>query len=70
MSVDVDLTDGNTHQVALYALDLDTTSRAERIDVLDAVSGVTLDTRMISSFSGGEYLVWNLKGHVTLKITL
>jgi hypothetical protein len=70
MSVDVNLTDGNTHQVALYALDLDTTTRAERIDVLDAVSGMVMDTRTISSFSRGEYLVWNLKGHVTLKITL
>ena len=70
MSVDVNLTDGNTHQVALYALDLDTTTRAERIDVVDAGSGVVLDTRTISSFSNGEYLVWNLKGHVTLKIIL
>ncbi|MGA2716829.1 MAG: hypothetical protein ABSG41_27385, partial [Bryobacteraceae bacterium] len=70
MSIDVNLTDGYTHQVALYALDWDYLGRAERVDVLDASSSAVLDTRTISGFSGGQYLVWNLKGHVTLKITL
>ena len=70
MSIDVNLADGNTHQVALYFLDWDYLGRAERVDVLDASSNAVLDTQTISGFQGGQYLVWNLKGHVTLKITL
>ena len=70
MSIDVNLTDGNTHQVALYFLDWDNIGRAERVDVLDASSLALLDTRTISGFSNGEYLVWNVKGHVTFRITL
>ena len=71
MSIEVNLTDGNTHQVALYCLDWDGGgSRAERIDVLDAATNAVLDTRSISGFQGGQYLVWNLKGDVKLKVTL
>ena len=56
--------------MALYFLDWDYAGRAERVDVLDASSGAVLDTRTISGFSNGEYLVWNVKGHVSFKITL
>ena len=70
MSFDINLTDGNTHQFALYCLDFDTTSRAERVDILDAGTNAVLDTRTISSFNGGQYLVWNLHGHVIVKVTL
>jgi uncharacterized repeat protein (TIGR01451 family) len=70
MTIDVNLSDGNTHQVAFYCLDFDAGSRAERVDVLDAVSGALLDTQTISGFQSGQYLVWNLTGHVKLKITL
>jgi uncharacterized repeat protein (TIGR01451 family) len=70
MTIDVNLTDGNTHQIALYCLDWDAGARAERIDVLDAISNAVLDTRTISGFQGGQYLVWNLMGHVILKVTL
>jgi hypothetical protein len=69
-TIDVNLTDGNTHQVALYALDWDSTSRAETIKVLDAGTGTVLDTRVLSagSFHNGEYLVWNIKGHVKFEV--
>ena len=35
----------------------------------DAISGNVLDTRSVTSFSGGQYLVWNVSGHVVLKFT-
>jgi PKD repeat protein len=66
--VDVNLTDSRLHPFSIYALDWDSTSRSERIDVLDASSGATLDTRTISSFSGGEYLTWNMSGHVQFRV--
>ena len=55
--------------MSLYALDGDLTGRAERIDVIDPSTGTVLDTRRISSFTNGEYLTWNLKGHVQFRVT-
>jgi uncharacterized membrane protein YwzB len=69
-SIDVNLTDGKNHQMALYALDWDTISRAETITISDTSTHVVLDSRNISSFSNGEYLVWNISGHVTITVTL
>ena len=69
-TIDANLTDGNTHQVAIYCVDWDSGGvRAERIDVLDAATGAVLDTRTISDFIKGQYLVWNLRGHVRLLVT-
>src|SRR5262249_45506141 len=62
-TIDVNVTDGNTHAVALYLLDWDSANRAEKIDVLDANSGGVLDTQTVSSFSDGKYLQWNVGGH-------
>ena len=66
---DVNITDGNRHQFALYAVDWDTSVRAETIQVQDANTGAVLDTRNISQFSNGIYLVWNISGHVTVTVT-
>jgi hypothetical protein len=69
-TIDVSLSDGNSHQVALYALDWDNYGpRSERIDVLDAGTGTVLDSQTVSSFAGGQYLVWNVAGHVQFRIT-
>jgi hypothetical protein len=67
-SVTVNVTDGQTHQVALYVLDWPNAGRSERIDVLNSVSQV-VDSRTVSAFGGGEYLVWNISGEVTFRIT-
>jgi hypothetical protein len=69
-TIDVNLTDGNSHQVALYALDWDANSRAETIKVLDIPTGAVLDSRTLSagSFYNGEYLVWNVRGHVKFEV--
>jgi hypothetical protein len=55
--------------VGLYLLDFDGGNRGERIDVLDAVSGQLLDSRTVGGFQGGEYLVWDLGGSVTFRLT-
>ena len=70
-TIDVNLTDGNAHQVALYCSDWSNLGRSERIDILDAGSGALLDSRSVTAFHlPPQYLVWNLQGHVTLKVTL
>jgi len=67
---DVNFTDANTHQFALYALDWDSSNRSETIQIVDAVTGNVLDTRTISNFVNGIYLVWNISGHVQINVTL
>lgn len=67
--LDVNLTDGATHRVSLYLLDWDTNNlRSENIDIVDAATGVVLDNQIVTSFSGGKYLSWNLKGHVQFRL--
>ena len=67
--IDVNVTDGQVHQVAIYCMDWDSTERVQRIDVLNAITGAVLDTRTIKGFNGGQYLVWNVSGGVTLRVT-
>ena len=45
------------------------TNRAQTIDVLDANTNTVLDTRNLSSFANGAYVVWNIKGHVKFRLT-
>ncbi|HET6381964.1 MAG TPA: fibronectin type III domain-containing protein, partial [Armatimonadota bacterium] len=68
-SMDLNLTDGLTHRVALYFLDWEPEGRIETIQIMDAVTGTVLDSENVSSFYGGKYLVWNLSGHVTVTVT-
>lgn len=69
-SIDLTFTDGKSHQVALYFMDWDNYSggRRQLVEVLD-VSGAVLDSRSLSGFGSGTYLVWNLSGHVTIRMT-
>jgi hypothetical protein len=66
--IDMVFNDGLQHQLAVYCLDWDTSIRSERIDILDG-NGVLLNTQTVSSFHNGQYLVWQLSGHVQVKVT-
>jgi len=68
--LDVNISDGHTHQVALYALDWDSRGRTETIQAVDGVSGAVLDTRNLSNFANGIYDVWNVSGNVKFNITV
>ena len=69
-TLDLALTDGSPHQVALYAVDWDIRSRAERIDVLDAATNALLDTRTLANFDNGQSLIWTVTGHVVFRVML
>ncbi len=43
-NINLNLTDGNSHRVALYLLDWDTTARNETISILDATTHAVLDS--------------------------
>ena len=56
------------HQVAFYFVDWDSYGRNLRVQVLDTANTV-LDTQNLTSFASGTYLVWQLSGHVKLRVT-
>jgi hypothetical protein len=68
-TIDLNLTDGNTHSLALYFLDWDNQGRSEQVQITNAATGAVLDTETISSFSQGVYLKWNVSGNVLITIT-
>ena len=67
--VDIDFSDQSVHQVAIYCLDWNRTGRVETISVLDAATNTILDTRSVSNFTDGVYVLWNVIGHVKLQFT-
>jgi RHS repeat-associated protein len=64
------ITDGNVHQIALYALDWDRSGRTETIQILDGTTGTVLDTRSASSIGNGEYFIWDISGNIKINVTL
>jgi hypothetical protein len=83
LTIDLNLTDGQTHRIALYLLDWDSSGapngRVERVDAQDTITGEILDSRMLGQptgdtnpadrFNDGKYLSWNVQGHVRFMIT-
>src|SRR5262249_480967 len=69
-TLDLDLADGQLHQVALYAVDWDRRGRAEQIDIVDASIGMVLDTQPLKALEGGVYAVWKVTGHVRFVVTV
>jgi hypothetical protein len=65
----VDLAGAEVRRLAIYCADYDPWGREQRVDVLDAQSGARLDSRTLAQFSGGQYLAWNVTGHVILRVT-
>jgi hypothetical protein len=69
LSFDINLTDGQAHQIALYLLDWDSRGRSETIAVTDAATGTVLDSQLVSNFSNGVYYRWKVSGNVVIVIT-
>ncbi len=72
-TIDVNLTDTNTHQVSLYCVDwFGTGTVLEKIEVFDSSDtslSHPLDVRSIQLPANGVYLTWKLKGHYVFRIT-
>ncbi len=78
-TIDVNITDGQTHRMALYLLDWDGWpggGRGESISLADGstsaaggTSAAQFDTQAVSQFQGGVYLVWKVRGHVRITVT-
>ncbi len=67
--IDINLTDGNWHQVGIYGLDWDdngTSSEGRRSGCRQRQPSGQPDS---PAFSNGRYLVWNLSGQVKIRTT-
>jgi len=68
-TIDLPFSGSGTYQMAVYCVDWDNLARAQTLQILDINNNV-LDTRAMSNFSGGIWVVWNLSGHVQLRVTV
>ena len=68
-TVDVNLGDGQAHDLELYFDDWDNKGRAETVQVSDAGTGNVLDTETISAFTSGVYLDWRVSGNLLITVT-
>ena len=66
--IDLVFNDGLQHQLAIYCLDWDSTIRTQTVAIQDA-NGVLLNSQNVSNFHNGEYLVWQVSGHVQVIVT-
>ncbi len=68
-TIDVNLTDGLVHDLALYALDWNRLGRQEVVQLIDPATGAVLDTESLANFGGGVYLQWAVRGHLRIVVT-
>jgi hypothetical protein len=65
--MDINITDGGAHQLALYVVDWDSGGRGQIFEVRDAVTNALLDTRTVTNFAGGQYWRWTISGHIVVR---
>jgi hypothetical protein len=69
-TIDLNFTDGAQHQLAVYCVDWNGGgSRMQTLSILNGATSTLLDRQSVTSFQNGEYLVWNVTGHVVLQVT-
>ena len=49
-------------------LDADFRGRSQRITLFDAANQAMLDSRIVTNFGGGKYLVWKVRGAVAVRL--
>jgi hypothetical protein len=68
-SVAISIPAGQSYQLAVYIIDWDQLQRAEDLQVLNTATGKALNTQTLTSFVNGVYLVWRVRGQITLQVT-
>ncbi len=64
--LDINL-DNNPHRVSIYCVDADRVNRVQEITVLDPSGSPLTATYTLTSFGEGQYLTWDITGHVLIK---
>jgi hypothetical protein len=68
MLIDLPFSGTQTYQMAVYCLDWDNLGRGQTLEILDTIGNV-LDSRIVTNFFAGTWVVWNVSGHVQLRVT-
>ncbi|MBI4661783.1 MAG: VCBS repeat-containing protein [Verrucomicrobia bacterium] len=68
LEFDVSIPDGQARRLALYFVDWDSFDRSQTVEILNTAGVQVLDTRVVNGFHEGKYLVWEVEGHVTIRI--
>ncbi len=66
-TIDLNMT-GGIHRLALYFLDWDNSGRSQTVSIINPTNQQVLNSQSLSGFQQGAYLVWNISGHVSIKI--
>lgn len=68
-TMNVAMKDSLEHKIALYALDWARTGGSELVEAIDPATNAILDSRVVSNFANGQYLVYNVSGNVQFRVT-
>jgi hypothetical protein len=68
-TMDLNLADGQNHQVAFYFWDWNNAGRTQMVQVIDATTGNLLDQQTIAGFTTGQWWVWQVNGHVQFQFS-
>jgi hypothetical protein len=66
--LDMRTNDNQPHRVALYFADYENIGRQITVEVRDQATGAVLDTRAVTNYTGGVYLVYSYQGPITFRI--
>jgi uncharacterized protein (TIGR03790 family) len=67
-AIDLNISDGKTHKISLYAYDFSHTGDIQNFTIKTANSDAILSSQDLSSFFDGVYQIWEISGHVTIVV--
>lgn len=67
ITIPVQITDGQTHRIAVYVTDDDNNGRTEVVAIASA-AGKILSSQNVSHFNTGQFDVWDVSGSVSIVI--
>ncbi len=68
MDLNTSANDNQWHRIALYFCDWDSQGRSITVEAHDATSGAILDSRPLTDYSGGIYLIYKYRGGIFFRI--
>jgi subtilisin family serine protease len=76
MTFDFQFHDDRPHRVTFYMMDYDARRRSQAFEIIDVESGEVIrprgeviNGRQTTNMAGGQYLTWDLQGHVQVRVT-
>lgn len=67
--INLNFNDKLPHRVSFYCLDLTGAGRAQRMDVIDRITGAVLHSTNLANFAQGVYAIYELSGEVCIRVT-